>query len=78
MDNILRPRYDDRCPQYDKMYNWYIKKSDEAREMHDKYGHLFKGWAEKTKRKVKNIEHVFSIYKKFKGQLDQNKESVSI
>lgn len=72
LDNILRPRYEDRCPRYDKMYNWYIKKSPEAKEMYKKYGYLFKEWARKTGKKVKHVEHVFSIYKKFLSQKQQN------
>lgn len=77
LDNILRPRYEDRCPRYDKMYNWYIKKSPEAEKMYEKYGHHFKEWAEKSGRKVKHIEHVFSIYKKLLSQVQQNQTLVS-
>lgn len=76
LDNILRPRYDGRCPRYDEMYNWYIKKSPEAKEMYRKYGHLFKEWAKKSGTKIKHIEHVFSIYKKFLGEKQQNKPLV--
>lgn len=77
LDNILRPRYEDRCPRYDKMYNWYIKKSPEAEKMYEKYGHLFEGWAKNSGRKVKHIEHVFSIYKKLLSQKQQNQTLVS-
>lgn len=76
LDNILRPRYEDRCPRYDKMYNWYIKKSPEATEMYNKYGHLFDFWAKQTGKKVKHIEHVFSIYKKLLSQKQQNQTLV--
>lgn len=76
MDNILRPRYGDRCPLYDKMYDWYIRESPDAKKMVDKHGHLFKFWADKSGRKVKHIEHVFSIYKKLLSQKDQNETLV--
>lgn len=71
MDNILRPRYDDRCPRYDKMYDWYIEKSPEALNITEKYGDLFPFWAKMSDTKIRNIEDVFSIYKKLiarKGQ----------
>lgn len=72
MDNILRPRYDGRCPRYDEMYDWYIKESPEAMAMVKKYGHLFEFWAEKSGKKVKHIEHAFSIYKKLLSKKAQN------
>lgn len=78
LDNILRPRYDDRCPRYDEMYNWYIKKSPEAQEMYDKYGDRFDDWAEKSGKKVKHIEHVFSIYKKLLSQKQQGEKLVTM
>lgn len=76
LDNILRPRYEDRCPRYDKMYNWYIKKSPEAKAMYKKYGKYFEFWAKQTGKKVKHVEHVFSIYKKFLSQIQQNETLV--
>lgn len=76
LDNILRPRYDGRCPKYDEMYDWYIMKSKEAKKMYKKYGKLFKEWQKKIGQKIKHIEHVFSIYKKFLGEKKQGKPLV--
>lgn len=76
LDNILRPRYDDRCPKYDEMYDWYIKKSPEAKAMYNKYGHLFKEWSDQSGKRISHIEHVFSIYKKFLSQKQQNEPLV--
>lgn len=71
VDNILRPKYGDRCPKYDKMYEWYIEKSPEALNITKVYGHLFPYWEKKSETKIRNIDDVFSIYKKLiarKGQ----------
>lgn len=77
MDNILRPRYGDRCPRYDELYDWYVRESPVANAMNQKYGHLFEYWEEKSGLSIDHIEHVFLIYKKFLDLRRQNQTLVS-
>lgn len=70
MDNILRPRYGDRCPKYGVMYDYYMEKSPEALEMKSKYGKYFEYWEKKSGEKIKTIEDIFSLYKKIIAKKD--------
>lgn len=73
LDNILRPRYGDRCPKYIEMYDWYMTKSPEALEMLEKHGHLIPYWERKSGWEIKTIEDVFSIYKRLIADRDAGK-----
>lgn len=76
-DNILRPRYGDRCPKYGVMYDYYMQNSPDALEMKSKYGKYFEFWEQKSGDRIHTIEDAFSIYKRIIADKDSGKKYVS-
>lgn len=74
LDNILRPRYHDRCPKYTVMYDYYMQKSSYALDMKIKFGKYFNSWEEMSGDKIQTIEDVFSIYKEIIAKKDSGKK----
>lgn len=74
LDNILRPRYGDRCPKYELMYDYYMASSPDALDMIIKYGKYFEMWAKNSGANIRNIDDVFSIYKRIIAKQDSGKK----
>lgn len=74
LDNILRPRYKDRCPKYTTMYDYYMQKSSYALEMKIKFGKYFEFWQRMSGDEIHTIEDVFSIYKKIIARKDSGEK----
>lgn len=75
---IVLRRYEDRCPRYDELYNWYVKESPAFHAMNKKYDHLFEYWEEKNGKSVEDIEDAFLMYKKYLDRKRQNRTLVTI
>lgn len=59
------------CPKYNKLYEYYMKKSPEALELMAKYKDQIVFWAKSSERDLQTIEDVTNLYKRLMATKDQ-------
>lgn len=62
------------CPKYDELYDYYMEKSPEALILMNKYADLIEYWSKMSEKKLKTIEDVTSLYKRFMDEQDQSEQ----
>lgn len=70
-DNFIH--YDKKCPKYDKLYEYYLQQSPEAREIFKNYGHMFPHWFKMSRIKYYSLESVPYKYKRLMSEAEQDK-----
>lgn len=70
-DNFIH--YDKKCPKYDKLYEYYLQQSPEAREIFKNYGHMFPHWFKMSGVKYYSLESVPYMYKRLMSEAKQDK-----
>lgn len=65
------------CPKYNELYKYYMEESPEALQLMKKYADLIEYWSEMSQRKLKTIEDVTNLYKRFMDEKDHSEQLVN-